>query len=218
VPIEKRLLNEAGYGKTNGNPKRKETKLKGTKYIVHLAVAMLLVAVMLPLGLVLMPAAPVFAGSTTDVSGNITAKIVFTAPSAISSWALAQGTAASNQQTSDLNVQCNTSWTATVVDSDSSNTSGKMASYNGTAYDTSNKLDNALLITSDQPSGGNTQGQKTLGTGALEICDGVVGGQGDDNAGEDVTITFNQQIEYKDSYLSSPNYYRIVVTFSATIS
>lgn len=186
--------------------------MKGTKYIVHLAVAMLLVAVMLPLGLVVMSAEPVFAAATTDVSGNITAKIEFEAPDAISSWALAQGANTQDKSgTAGLTVWCNTNWTATVSDADSTNTSGYMTSYNGTTYSTGTKLDNAMHVIC------SAEGTDVTLPNAANIATGVVGGQGDGDVGESFTIRFSQQIEYKDAVLTTPNYYRIVVTFSATI-
>lgn len=160
------------------------------------------------LSLLVMPMA-VFAADTdsdtTEVKGNPTATIDITAPAGMATFTLIIG---SNDDTGTLNVLSNIDWTCKVKDADVTNTNGFVTSWNGTAYDTSLKLDNAMHVIC------TAEGTDvTLPTEAT-IAAGDETGQSDDT-GENFTIKFSQVVEYGDERLSGSDVYRIVVTFSA---
>lgn len=147
---------------------------------------------------------------TTVLTGNTVATIDITPPAGISGWNLVLG---QNTQSGTLNVKCNTLWNVNVADTDTVNTNGHMAEYDTatSSYVSSGaKLDNPMHVICTAE---NTD--VTLPT-AAKVADGDASGQGDNNIGQDFTITFSQTIEYKDKVLSDPNVYRIVVTFVGT--
>jgi len=143
---------------------------------------------------------------TTEVTGNPTATIDITAPTEMLTFTLIIG---GNSNTGTLNVLSNIDWTCKVKDADTTNTNGFMTSWNGTAYDTSLKLDNAMHVLYETAPTADV----TLPTEA-NIVAGTEAGQSDD-AGENFTIKFSQVVEYGDERLATGNNYRIVVTFSA---
>ena len=144
------------------------------------------------------------AGDTGDVivNGNILAKLDLTVPSDILNWVLEQG---ANSTSGTANVKCNTPWQLQVNDQNA-NTSGHMTKWNG-AYDISGKLANPLHVGSeiDVALSGSNQ----------VIADGIVADQSGD-AGQDLTVTYSQQVLYSDPVLTGGYTYHIVVTFTAS--
>ncbi len=140
--------------------------------------------------------------ANTQVAYGDPGFVDITPPPAITSWALAIGDYPDNERTGLLIVTSDTSWTVTATDADTANTTGYMTSYNGTAYNTGTKLGNPMKV------GCSAQGtQVTMPSGGT-----VATGSGNAN----LTIFFRQKIEYRDPVLSTPNYYRIVITFTGS--
>lgn len=142
-------------------------------------------------------------GSPTDWD-----EIYITAPADITGWLFTPGI--TNERTGTLNVDATGSWELKVKNADST-TSGKMTKYNvGTAtYDTGVKLASPMSILA---AGGT--GEKTLTTSDQVIRTGGATGQG----GQDVTITFRQPVSWSDPVLDSGYKYRIVVTFTGSLT
>jgi len=174
-----------------------------------------LLALALVLSLMAVVAAPqtvsaVTDTGTTNVTGNPTEAIDITIAGSISSWAFTIG---SNSNTTgiDLNVKSNCAWEVKVKDSDSINTSGKMAEYNttNTTYEGGAKLQTAMSV--NTTVGGtavnlNTTDQKIV-SGTTNTTD----------AGSDYDINITQSISYGDKHLTTANHvYRIVITFTGT--
>jgi len=136
------------------------------------------------------------------VNGNILAKLDLTVPSDILSWVLEQGP---NSTSGAANVKCNTPWQLQVNDQNA-DTSGHMTKWNG-AYDTSVKLANALNV--------GCESTVVLSGSNQTIADGVVADQSGDS-GQDLAVTFSQQVLYSDPVLTGGYSYHIVVTFTAS--
>jgi hypothetical protein len=135
------------------------------------------------------------------VNGNILAKLDLTVPSDILSWVLEQGP---NSTSGAANVKCNTPWQLQANDQNA-NTSGHMTKWNGD-YDTSVKLANALNV--------GCESTVVLSGSNQTIADGVVADQFGDS-GQDLAVTFSQQVLYSDPVLTDYSYH-IVVTFTAS--
>ena len=142
-------------------------------------------------------------GGDVIINGNILAKLDLTVPADILAWVLEQGP---NSKSGAANVKCNTPWQLQVNDQDS-NTNGHMTKWKADAYDTSVKLANVLNV--------GCESTVELSGSNQVIADGVVADQVAD-AGQDLTITFGQQVLYSDPVLTDGNSYHIVVTFTAS--
>jgi hypothetical protein len=136
------------------------------------------------------------------VNGNILAKLDLTVPSDILSWVLEQGP---NSTSGAANVKCNTPWQLQANDQNA-DTNGHMTKWNG-AYDTSVKLANALNV--------GCESTVVLSGSNQTIADGVVADQSGDS-GQDLAVTFSQQVLYSDPVLTGGYSYHIVVTFTAS--
>ena len=82
-----------------------------------------------------------------------------------------------------------------------------MTKWKADAYDTSVQLANALNVGCESTAA--LSGSNQL------IADGVVADQIGD-AGQDLTVTFSQQVLYSDPVLTDGYSYHIVVTFTAS--
>jgi hypothetical protein len=102
-------------------------------------------------------------------------------------------------------VKCNTPWQLQVNDQNA-NTNGHMTKWNG-AYDTSVKLANPLHVGSEI--------DVALSGANQVIADGIVADQSGDS-GQDLTVTYNQQVLYSDPVLTGGYTYHIVVTLTAS--
>ena len=140
-------------------------------------------------------------GSTAITSG-IDAKLVLAVPAAFA-WQLHQG---QNVRTGLANVKCNTPWQLQVSD-DNLTTVGHMTPWDGSNYVSGNRLASAMQV-------GCQTGPYSLPSGGT-IATGVVSGQNGDN-GQDLTVSFNQQVLYSDQ--ANGVTYHIVVTFTASSS
>jgi len=136
------------------------------------------------------------------INGNILAKLDLTVPSDILNWVLEQGP---NSENGTANVKCNTPWQLQV--NDQNETNGHMSKWNGVAYYTDTQLANALNV--------GCESTAVLSGSNQTIATGDTGGQSDD-LGEDMTVTFSQQVFYSDPVLSGGYSYHIVVTFTAS--
>jgi hypothetical protein len=145
------------------------------------------------------------AGDSGDVivNGYILAKLDLTVPANILDWALEQG---QNIETGTANVRCNTPWQLQVNDQNG-DTNGHMTKWQTDVYDTSVQLANPLHVAGeiDVALSGSNQ----------LIADGVVEDQSGDN-GQDLDVTFRQQVLYSDPVLTGGYTYHIVVTFTAS--
>ena len=143
------------------------------------------------------------AGDTGNVivNGNILAKLDLTVPSDILNWVLEQGP---NSENGTANVKCNTPWQLQV--NDQGGTNGFMTKWNG-SYDPSVSLANQLHVGSEI--------DVALDASNKVIADGVVEDQSGDS-GQNLTVTFSQQVLYSDPVLTGGYSYHIVVTFTAS--
>ena len=142
-------------------------------------------------------------GGDVIINGNILAKLDLTVPADILDWMLEQGP---NSISGDANVKCNTPWQLQVNDQDA-NTNGHMTKWKADAYDTGVKLANALNV--------GCESTVVLSGSNQLIADGVVADQDADD-GQDLTVTFSQQVLYSDPVLTDGYSYHIVVTFTAS--
>lgn len=142
-------------------------------------------------------------GGNVIINGNILAKLDLTVPADILSWMLEQGP---NSTSGAANVKCNTPWQLQVNDQDP-NTNGHMTKWQADAYDVAVKLANALNV--------GCESTVALSGSNQLIADGVVADQDADN-GQDLTVTFSQQVLYSDPVLTDGYSYHIVVTFTAS--
>lgn len=141
-------------------------------------------------------------GSTIDWD-----EIYITAPVDISGWPLVQGI--TNERNETLNVDATGSWEVRMKDADST-TSGNMTKYNIRTgeYDTNVTLASPMDISAD---GGS---EVTLTGDYQQICTGSATAQG----GQNINITFKQPVSWGDQILESGYRYRIVVTFSGSLT
>jgi len=147
------------------------------------------------------------AGSPGSVSADPAAAIEITVTASITGWELSpQGT---RETTGTLTVTTTEadgkSWYVTATDKDTDNTSGKMTKYSSGAYVTGTKLTTAMQVQGD------------AGTVTLSGGDSVVTGSGN-VTGAEYTITFKQTVLWTDAVVTDPDCYRIVVTFTGSIS
>lgn len=135
--------------------------------------------------------------------------IRITAPADIEGWTLAPGVV--NIRSGTLNVDASGAWIATVKDTDPL-TSGRLTKYaEGTGtYDIGVQLNSPLVISASS-DGGN---EVTLSTGDQEIISGSATPEG----GRDVRIDFKQLVGWNDMGLESGSSYRLVVTFTGSLT
>ena len=141
--------------------------------------------------------------TTSGGGGGGEPTISVTAPAGIGGWSLNPSAGQPQTQTGTLIIGVDpdaTSWEATASDTDTANTNGKMTAWNG-SYDTNKKLSNATKVAADY--------EVTLPAGG-KIADGT----GD----RSVTTTFKQTVAWSDPPLTGGYSYRIVVTFTASIT
>jgi hypothetical protein len=139
------------------------------------------------------------------INGSILAKLDLTITPESLVWTLEQGSG--NYIDGGANVKCNTPWQLQVNDQDG-NTDGHMTKWRADAgYDLSVKLANALKVACES---------EAILSGANQvIAAGDVDGQFED-LGEDMTLTYSQQVFYSDPVLRDGYTYHIVVTFTAS--
>ncbi|MEW6573798.1 MAG: Ig-like domain-containing protein [Bacillota bacterium] len=129
--------------------------------------------------------------------------ITITPPAGISGWSLNPSVSQPQIQSGTLTIQVDpdaSSWEAMASDNDTTNTDGKMTAWNG-SYDIAKKLQSAMKVAGTY--------EVTLPTGG-KIADGT----GD----QSVPVTFKQTVNWSDPPLSGGYSYRIIVTFTATIT
>jgi len=145
------------------------------------------------------------AGGSGDVivNGYILASLELAVPDDILNWPLHVG---ANSIDGTGNVKCNTPWQLQVNDQNG-NTNGHMTKWQADVYDTSVQLANALNV--------GCESTVVLSGSNQLIADGVVADQDADN-GQDLTVTFSQQVLYSDPVLTDGYSYHIVVTFTAS--
>ncbi|MEW6182912.1 MAG: Ig-like domain-containing protein [Bacillota bacterium] len=139
--------------------------------------------------------------SFTTISGSTTISII--APDGVSGWSLDPSAGQPETESGTLSVTVDpagTPWEVTAADSDTVNTNGRMTAWNG-SYDTDSKLQNAMKIAGDY--------EVTLPSGG-KIADGAGGGS--------VPVTFKQTVGWVDQPLSGGYSYKIVVTFTASVT
>ncbi|MFA5375142.1 MAG: hypothetical protein WC455_05230 [Dehalococcoidia bacterium] len=139
--------------------------------------------------------------STDNTVTYIAQSIEITAPANISSWNLDPGIGENtNGGTLTVDVTpADASWSVTAQDLDTANTNGFMTLWEGSSYNTSVKLANAMKVA-------GPAGEVTL-PGGGDVATGT-----GDNAS--ISITFKQNVTWDDE----PGTYQIVVTFTATIN
>ena len=145
------------------------------------------------------------AGGAGDViiNGNILAALALTVPDDILDWNLQVG---ANSMDGTANVKGNTSWQLQVNDQNA-DTNGHMTKWQTDTYDPTVQLVNALNV--------GCESTVELSTTNQLIADGETSGQLGGN-GEDMTVTFSQQVEYSDPVLTGGYSYHVVVTFTAS--
>ncbi|MEW6182915.1 MAG: Ig-like domain-containing protein [Bacillota bacterium] len=142
-----------------------------------------------------------FSFITTSGGGGPTISI--TPPPGISGWSLNPSASQPQTQAGTLIVGVDPddeSWEVTAEDADTANTNGKMTAWNG-SYDTGSKLQNAMKVAAEY--------EVTL----------PVGGKIADNTGDQsADVTFKQTVSWADPPLSGGYSYRIIVTFTASLT
>jgi hypothetical protein len=136
--------------------------------------------------------------------GETTLTIEITAPDNIGGWALSPVETQPQEQTGTLGVTCNSAWQVTVKDADAA-TDGKMTDYYDSSYGTT-QLANFLHVAAQTY-------EVTLP--ALPAGGIIATGSGDD---PDVDVTFKQEVSWSDPVLPGGHSYRIIVTFTGTIT
>lgn len=135
--------------------------------------------------------------------------IEITAPTDITGWTLSPQGTQPKESTGTLTVTTTEAvglnWSVTASDTDTTNTNGHMTKYSSSAYVISTKLGTAMQV--DGPAG-----TVTLPTGG-----NVVTGSGT-VTGAEYTITFKQTLLWSDAVVTGADSYRIVVTFTGSIS
>lgn len=129
------------------------------------------------------------------------ATITVTAPNDITAWSLTTPTGPQPAtQEGVLVVTTNGSWQATCHDAGAT-TTGHMTDWDGSSYNAGNKLANALKVAADT--------EVTLPDGGI-----IATGTGD----RSVLVTFKQTVVWSDAPSPAEHSYRIVVTFTVTIT
>ena len=135
--------------------------------------------------------------------------IEITAPSAIVDWALSPQGEQPKTQSGMLTVTTTNAdgraWSVAATDEDKTNTNGHMTKYRSSAYVTDTTLGTAMQV------------QGSAGTVTLPAGGDVVTGSGT-VTGAEYTITFRQTALWTDAVVTSPDSYRIIVTFTASIA
>lgn len=142
----------------------------------------------------------------TTITGNVKGAIKITAPDDIS-WELDPSITQPNTQTGTLHVKANKDWQVTAKDADTTNTNGYMAEWDGSTYISGGKkLSNAMKV--------SAASEVTLPTGGVVQTGTRTGG-----LGQDVTVTFKQEVTWDDEALTTEGHvYRIVVTFTGSLT
>ncbi|MBA7701245.1 hypothetical protein ES703_109978 [subsurface metagenome] len=128
------------------------------------------------------------------------ATITVTAPNDITAWSFNPAEPQPATEDGVLVVTSNGSWQVTCQDAGAT-TAGHMTDWDGSSYNPSNKLANALKVAADT--------EVTLPDGGI-----IATGTGD----RSVTVTFKQTVLWSDAPLPGGHSYRIVVTFTVTIT
>ena len=135
--------------------------------------------------------------------------IEITAPTDITGWTLGPQETQPKEITGTLTVTTTeavgVNWSVTASDTDTTNTNGHMTKYSSSAYVLGTKLGTAMQVN-------GTAGTATLPTGG-----NIVTGSGT-VTGAEYTITFKQTVLWSDAVVTGPDSYRIVVTFTGSIS
>lgn len=130
--------------------------------------------------------------------------IEITAPADISGWPLSPSGTQPNEQSGTLGVTCSGGWTVTVKDANAT-TGGKMTDYYGSSYGTT-KLANYMVVAA-----------QTYNVTLPALPDGGIIASGSGN-NPNITVTFKQEVSWSDPVLLVGHSYRIIVTFTGTIS
>lgn len=128
------------------------------------------------------------------------ATITVTAPNDITAWSFNPAEPQPATQEGALVVTSNGSWQVTCHDA-STTTAGHMTDWDGSSYNADNKLANALKVAADT--------EVTLPDGGI-----IATGTGD----RSVSVTFKQTVLWSDAASLAGHSYRIVVTFTVTIT
>jgi hypothetical protein len=142
--------------------------------------------------------------SVTTIQGNILGVIILKVPASFLDWELEIG---ENEEEGTLNVKSNTEWQVTVSDEDIA-TAGHMTEWDGSAYGAT-FLTDALIVESDDYT-------VVLDASGVIAAGDTSGQSGDD--GEDVDLTFKQNVYFSDPVLPEGSAYRIVITFIGSIT
>jgi hypothetical protein len=132
--------------------------------------------------------------------GESSPTIEISAPGNITGWSLSPQETQPQEKTGTLNVTSNSDWEVTVKDTDT-DTDGKMTDWDGADYG-STKLSNFMNVATDSYE--------------VELPDGGTIATGSGN--EDVTVYFRQTVSWSDPVLTVGHSYRIIVTFTGTIT
>ncbi len=151
----------------------------------------------------------ILAGSPRLALASPGATIEITAPTDITGWTLGPQGTQPKESTGTLTVTTTDAvgenWSVTASDTDTTNTNGQMTKYSSSAYVLGTKLGTAMQVN-------GTAGAVTLPTGG-----NVVTGSGT-VTGAEYTITFKQTVLWSDAVVTGADSYRIVVTFTGSIS
>jgi hypothetical protein len=142
--------------------------------------------------------------SVTTIQGNILGVIILKVPASFLDWELEIG---ENEEEGTLNVKSNTEWQVTVSDEDIA-TAGHMTEWDGSPYGAT-FLTDALIVESDDYT-------VVLDASGVIAAGDTSGQSGDD--GEDVDLTFKQNVYFSDPVLPEGSAYRIVITFIGSIT
>lgn len=144
----------------------------------------------------------------SNVDATFSAFLLIAPPLAVSFPPLAIGPNTLTGQT--FNVKSNTNYEVDLFDANA-NTNGHLSEWNGTSFVPSGKqLTDPLNVASSQHTVLVSTSLATLVTG------GVAGQSGD--AGQNFSLTFNQQLHYADALLPAGESYHLVVTFNGFVT
>ncbi|MGD0535177.1 MAG: hypothetical protein ABR999_07005 [Methanoregula sp.] len=171
---------------------------------------------------VVAPVMAATAGNAT-ISGNPPLSMNLTVTGTITGWSLDPSVSQplTNATAVTMTVRSNDrSWVVSAKDgmdnSKTSGTAGKMADWNGTAYNTTSSisLGSAMLVGATTATGFTGATVTLTGSDqAIATGTGATAAAGTFNA---LPLTFQQSVTYADPSLISPDVYRIIVTFTGS--
>lgn len=177
---------------------------------------LVIISLVIVMSALIAPVAALPTGTST-ITGNPGAAIDITVTGSISGWALAVGP---NTDPSSVSLAVSSNkvgWTVAVQDamdgSKIAGTEGKMANWTGSSYAASGNLAAAMHVAGESVSSKTTGADVELSGDDQLIETGL-----DAVNAQSMAITIGQNVAYTDPTLPGSNVYRIIVTFTGSVT